>query len=180
MGQHEIELRNSAACDPVLLAVQDVAIRRSVRASLHRRRVRPSRWFCKTDCGLVASQHEFCRSLFLSPRPISHDRRHRAHVAIDHDATRNTASLRGLFHSDTGRLKRRPLSAEFGRDRHANNARFSHDFGMMKRIRFGAVNLRRCWAQMIPRNLLHDFADVVVRKFAAHQRSPVWRFRGRN
>src|SRR4029453_17103786 len=74
LGEDQVQARDAAAGDPVLAAVDDVAVALLVGARGHAVGVRPGLGLGDADGGLVACEYHVGRELLLLLRAIGHYR----------------------------------------------------------------------------------------------------------
>ena len=94
--KHQMQLRDAAAGDPVLAAVDDVAAAPAVGARGHLAGGRSRAGLGDADRRLVACEHQLGGELLLGLGAVMHHGRDRAHVGLDHDPPGDAADLRHL------------------------------------------------------------------------------------
>ena len=139
--EDQMQPRDAAAGDPVLAAVDDVAVARSVGARRHRQGVRARVGLGDADRGLVAGEHQRRGELLLLVAAIGHHGRDRAHVGLDRDARRDGAALRHLLDDQHRVEERAALPAVRRGNRHADEARLGQRLHDVPGILLARVDL---------------------------------------
>ena len=137
-----MEPRHAAARDPVLLAVDHIAVAAAVGAGRHLAGGAAGPRLGDADGRLVARQHEIGGEPLLRFAAVCHDRADRAHVGLDDDAAGDAAAFRHLLDDQDGVEIARPLPAISCRDRHAHEPGLLQQRHIVPRVLLGAIDLR--------------------------------------
>ena len=140
--ENEMQPRDAAAGNPVLLAVDDPIVALSVGPRGHLAGSAAGIRFGDADRRLIAAQHHLGRYLALVVVAIFHHRADRAHIAFHGDPPGDAAYL-GHFHDQQHRIeKRAALTAKFLRNGHADEPGVAQRRDVLPRILLAAVDFR--------------------------------------
>ena len=157
-----MQARDAAAGDPVLLAVDDIAVAALVGAGGHLPGGASSIGLGDADRGLVAGEHQLRAEAFLRLRPVVHEGRNRPHVRFHHDAAGDPARLRHLVDDERRVEEASPLAAIGLGDRHAHEPGVAQRLDVVPRVLFGAVHLGRTRLDDLARELAGAFLQRLL------------------
>ena len=120
-GEDQMQPRHAAAGDPVLGAVQDIAVAILPRGGPHLGRGTARLGLRDADRGLVPRQHQRRAERLLRLGAVGHHGADAAHIGLDHDARGQRAGARDLLHHHGHVEKARPLTAQRAGDGHAHD-----------------------------------------------------------
>ena len=121
-GEDQMESRYTAAGNPVLHAVEHIRIAVFIGPRGHLRGGTAGLRLGNTDGGLIASQDQSGRALFLRRRAVVHDGGKRPHVRFDRNASGHPAHFGHLFDDERHVEIAQSGPAELRRDGHAEES----------------------------------------------------------
>ena len=160
--EHQMQARDAAAGDPVLRAVDDVAVAALVGAGGHLPGRASRAGLGDADRGLVAGEHQPGAEPLLGLRAVVHQGGDRTHVRLDHDAAGDAAHLRHLV-DDQRRVEEAPPPAAVAPgDGHAHEAGVAQGLDVVPWILLGAVHLRRARLDGLARKRARPFLQRLL------------------
>ena len=141
--EHQMQARDAAPGDPVLRAVDDIAVAAPVGAGGHLAGRAPRAGLGDADRGLVAGEHQLGAEPLLRLGAVVHEGRDRPHVRLDDDAAGDAARLRHLVDHERHVEEAPSLAAVRPGNGHAHEPGEAQRLDVVPGVLLGAVHLGR-------------------------------------